>query len=211
MLENLIIKSLISNDEYARKVLPYLKTEYFGENTHKVLYKIISNYITKYNNIPSIEALKIELGSTDGINEKLYREASETLTHVFSEINSVQDMNWLLITTEKFCQDKALYNAIHQAIEIMDDEKSLVAKGSIPKLLQDALGITFDNSIGHDYIDAATDRFEFYHRESEKIPFDLELFNRITKGGVSRKTLTVILAACVHPDTKIKIRFKKKA
>lgn len=194
MLENLIIHGLITDDTFARKAFPYIKIEYFNDVRHKTLFKLISNFINKYNTLPSIESIKVDLSTTDGINEKLYHESIELIQSISSINTTNRDTTWLIDQAEKFCQDKALYNAIMQSIEIMDDTTSTLAKGSIPKLLQDALGVTFDSSIGHDYIESADDRYEFYHRVEEKIAFDLYLFNKITKGGVSRKTLTVVLA-----------------
>lgn len=209
MIENLIIQNLMSSDEYMRKTLPYIQNDYFTDNKHKVLFRLISNYVDKYNSIPNYDTIKLELSNVDGITEKLYHESYELLSQI-SQQETKNDMKWVIDTTEKFCQDKALYNAIMKSIEIMDEKNSKLPKGAIPKLLQDALGVTFDNSIGHDYIESALERYEFYHRKEEKIPFDLHYFNEITKGGISRKTLTVVLAGCVHPDTKVKIRFRKK-
>lgn len=209
MIENLILNSLMHSDEFTRKALPYLNIDYFTDNRHKILFKIISKYIDKYNKNPSPEAITIELSNSDGITEKLYHESVELL-HAINKEQTNNDIKWVIDTTEKFCQDKALYNAVMKSIEIMDDNNSKLPKGAIPKLLQDALGVTFDNSIGHDYIESSIARYEFYHRKEEKIPFDLHYFNEITKGGISRKTLTVILAGCVHPNTKIKVRIKER-
>lgn len=193
MIEQTILAGILFNDEYCRKVIPHLKDDYFSAKKHKALFHIISKYIQKYNQAPSVEALKIEIGSKDGIPENLYHEMVEEIPELKHDESSRLD--WLVDVTEKFCQDKALHNAILESIAIMDDsgDKQLT-KGSIPKILSDALAVSFDNSIGHDYLDDYLDRYDFYHRTEEKIAFDLHYFNEITRGGLSKKSLNVCLA-----------------
>ena len=128
-----------------------------------------------------------------------------------ANVESDKNEQWLLDTTEKFCQEKAIYNAIMDSIQILDNKDPNRSKGSIPNLLSDALGVSFDPNVGHDYMDKFSDRYEFYHRVEKRIPFDLEYFNKITKGGLPQKTLNIALAGCVHPDTKIKVRIRKKS
>ena len=195
MLERTILSNLIFNKDYSRKVIPHLKDEYFSDRKYKAIFHILNSYIGKYNQPPSIEALKVDISGKEGLPENLYYEIVEELEH-FKPSESENDSQWLLDTTENFCQEKALYNAIMNSISIIDEKekKDGLLKGAIPQLLSDALGVSFNNSIGHDYIEDSDDRFDFYHRKEEKVLFDLDYFNKITRGGLSRKSLNVILA-----------------
>jgi replicative DNA helicase len=190
MIEKTILSHLIFNEPFARKTLPFLKDEYFQNQPDKVLYKLISDYVQKYNNTPTKEVLFLELNNKDGLSETTFKDTKRLIEDLQSENT---DINWLLDSTEKFCQEKAVYNAIMASIKILDD-KSSMDKGSIPVLLSDALGVSFDVSVGHDYFSNSDDRYEFYHRREEHIPFDLDFFNKITKGGLVRKTLNIALA-----------------
>jgi replicative DNA helicase len=194
-IETLILKNLIYNDEYSRKVLPFLATEYFVEHTDKLLYEQINSFINKYNNLPTKEALVIELDGTP-LKDEEFQNVTELITHLDEERTDEQtDLQWLLETTEKFCQDKAIYNAVVASISILDEpEKSQSDKGAIPDLLTSALSVSFDPHVGHDYLMDSDDRYSFYHNVEKKIPFDLEYFNKITQGGLSTKTLNVALA-----------------
>ena len=191
--EIVILKNLLQNEEYTRKVLPFLRTDYFTEHSDKTLYEKINNFITKYNSLPSQEALQIELSETK-MNEEEFRDSSQLLKDIDSHAEDYTDINWLLDTTEKFCQDKAIYNAVVDSISILDNPKSTTDKGAIPDILSDALSVSFDPHVGHDYIDDSDDRYDYYHRIEERIPFDLDYFNRITKGGLPQKTLNICLA-----------------
>ncbi len=194
-IETLILKNLIHNDEYARKVLPFLNKEYFEEHTDKLLYGHIDTFINKYNNLPTKEALVIELENSP-LKDVEFDKVTELLIHVEEQnTDEKPDIQWLLETTERFCQDKAIYNAVVQSIKILDEpDKSQNDKGAIPELLTDALSVSFDPHIGHDYFLDSDDRYLFYHRVEKKIPFDLEFFNKITQGGLSSKTLNIALA-----------------
>ena len=194
-IETLILKNLIHNDEYARKVLPFLNKDYFEEHTDKLLYEQVDTFITKYNNLPTKEALVIELENST-LNDSEFDNVTALLTHVEGENTDEKTyIKWLLETTERFCQDKAIYNAVVKSIKILDEpEKTKDDKGAIPELLTDALSVSFDPHIGHDYFLDSDDRYLFYHRVEKKIPFDLEYFNKITQGGLSTKTLNVALA-----------------
>ncbi len=193
-IESLILRNLIHNEEYSRKVLPFLKDEYFMENTDKLLYKQVDNFINKYNNLPTKEALVIELDDTE-LKDEEFENVTGLINQLELEKNEQSDIQWLLETTEKFCQDKAIYNAVVQSIGILDEpEKSKSDKGAIPELLTDALSVSFDPHVGHDYLLDSDDRYDFYHRVEKKIPFDLEFFNKVTQGGLSSKTLNVALA-----------------
>ena len=191
--EIVILKNLLQNEEYTRKVLPFLKTDYFTEHSDKTLYEKINNFVTKYNSLPSHEALQIELSEAK-MNEEEFKDSSQLLQDIDSHAEDYTDINWLLDTTEKFCQDKAIYNAVVDSISILDNPKSTADKGAIPDILSDALSVSFDPHVGHDYIDDSDDRYDYYHRVEERIPFDLDYFNRITKGGLPQKTLNICLA-----------------
>jgi archaellum biogenesis ATPase FlaH len=174
-------------------VLPFLKTDYFTNNGEKIVYDTVSGFVTKYNALPTKEALSIELQEVK-INEEEFKETMELLDEISKDTEEYTDLSWLLDTTEKFCQDKAIYNAVVESISILDNPKSNQDKGVIPEILSDALSVSFDPHVGHDYLDDSDDRFDFYHRVEEKIPFDLEYFNKITKGGLSQKSLNICLA-----------------
>ncbi len=191
--ETAILKNLLQNEEYTRKVLPFLKTEYFTENADKTLYDKIQEFVTKYNSLPSKEALVIDLSDTR-MHEEEFKDSMELLDDIEKDTEDYTDINWLLDTTEKFCQDKAIYNAVVESISILDNPKSTKDKGYIPDILSDALSVSFDPHVGHDYLDDSDDRFDFYHRVEERIPFDLDFFNKITKGGLPQKTLNICLA-----------------
>lgn len=191
MIEKTIISHLVFNEAFARKTLPFLKDEYFHNHHEKTVYKLIDTYVKKYNSTPTKEVLHIELKNKEGLSENTYKESKELIDNLTVENTEVQ---WLLDSTEKFCQEKAIYNAIMASIKILDDKTGTTSTGSIPTLLSDALGVSFDVSIGHDYFANSDDRFNFYHRKEEHIPFDLDLLNKITKGGLVRKTLNIALA-----------------
>ena len=187
--EDLIFSNLLHNDEFTRNVLPYIKPEYFTERSYRIVYNLIFNFFEKYNSLPSKPALKIELDELT-IAQGDYDECIQIVNRLDK---TDVDSEWLMEKTEQFCQDKAIYNAIMESIQIIDG-KTDKDKGALPQLLQDALGVSFDNSIGHDFLEDYEDRYEFYHRKVEKIEFDLKFFNTITRGGIPRKTLNVILA-----------------
>ena len=189
-IENLILSNLLYNEEYSRKVIPFLKTDYFSDQSQLVIYKLIDIYFNKYNACPSLDALAIDLTNIQ-INEMLFNQSKEVLA---SLQNTPIDIKWLLENTEQFCQEKAIYNAIRKSLEVMDDKTGKLSRGSIPQLLTDALGVSFDTHIGHDFIEDSSERFEFYHKKEVRVPFDLEYMNKITNGGLPRKTLNVILA-----------------
>ena len=206
--EKVILDSLVTNEEFSRKTLPFLKGEYFHDRNERVVFDTIEHYILKYNLLPTKVALSVELGNNTEISEETYTQCAGLVESIVPD--PLSSLDWLLETTEQFCQTKAIYNAIHESIKIMDDKTGKASKGAIPDLLSQALSVSFDNSIGHDFFEDASSRYDFYHRREEKVSFDLEILNRITGGGFARKTLNVLLAGCVHPDTKVKIRFRKR-
>ena len=189
-LETQILSNLLFNEEYVRKVVPFLKTDYFLEVEDREVFKCISDFVIKYNSPPSKSALLIALQENRKISEDLYAKC-ETLINGLIEDNTNEE--WLLDTTEQFCKDKAVYNAIMESIQIIDG-KGDKTPDALPNILSDALSIGFNVTVGHDYIENAEERFDFYHRLEEKMPFDLEFFNKITEGGLSNKTLNIALA-----------------
>ena len=192
-LETTILKNLLYNEEYTRKVLPFLSVNYFQEREDKILYEKIDEYINQYNALPTQEALAIELDKSP-IKDEEFQNSLKLLESITNE-NDEANISWLLDSTEKFCQDKAIYNAVVESISILDEKgRNTRDKGSIPDILSDALSVSFDPHVGHDYFLDADERYKFYHRIEEKIPWDLEFFNRITKGGLSNKTLNIALA-----------------
>jgi len=190
-LSNLIFSNLINSEEYGRKVLPYIKEEYFETYSDKVIFGVIKSYVEKYNKFPNDQAVKIDLESMQ-LDDRVYKECKEKLSEL--EYDSTKDLEWVLDKTEKFCQERAVYNAIMSSIQILDNKDPKNSRGSIPKILQDALAVSFDTHIGHDFIEDSDPRFEYYHRVEDRVPFRLEYLNRITKNGLPKKTLNVILA-----------------
>lgn len=189
-LEQTILKNLIQNEPFTRKVLPFLKSEYFTESDEKVVFKEIQEYFMKYTKPPTTEALLINLDNNTSLNENELKMSKTVISQFDKETTP---MDWLVEETEKWCKDRAIYIAVMDSIEVID-KKSQRSTGEIPELLKDALSVSFDQHIGHDQIEDADARFEFYHTEEEKIPFDLEYFNKITKGGLPNKTLNICLA-----------------
>lgn len=193
MLEQTILANLIHNEEYCRKVIPYIRESYFDDVTIKKIFSTFSDYVDEYKEPPSVEALKIMLDGRKDLNEEMFKEVIRTVDEL--KIDKATNQEWLVSETEKFCQDQDLINSVRKAIMIIDGKDKEMDKGSIPKLLSDSLGISFDTHIGHDYLDDFEDRYEFYHRKEERLPFDIDMLNKITKGGLPKKSLTVLLAS----------------
>jgi len=190
-VESMIVNSLLYNEGYVRRVLPHLKDEYFEELNNKIVFDEINKYFTKYDAIPTKEALSIELETRSDLTGDTYTTIVDWLGHSQDEPH---ELKWLCDTTEKWCRDRAVYNALLESIQIADGNSETMGRDAIPSILTDALSVSFDNSVGHDYLYDSDERFEFYHRVEEKIPFDLEMFNKITKGGLGNKTLNIALA-----------------
>ena len=190
-VENLILKNLLLDEVFVRKSLPFIRAEYFNDPLERNLFEVIAKYFTQYNAIPTKEALEIEVGQLDTISD----EQHKNILHIIREIDEEKsEPDWIVDVTEKWCQDRALYIALMSSIKIAEGNDEQRAAGSIPSILSDALAVSFDNHIGHDYLEDYEERYEFYHRTEDKIPFDLEFFNRITKGGLPNKTLNIALA-----------------
>ena len=196
-LEQKILKHLILDEEYTRKTLPFIKGEYFQESSEKLLFSEIESYVNKYNTMPTQEALIIEIDKRVNLTDDQHKKTIALVKQITID-PEVSDTKWLIDATEDFCQEKAIYNGIMQSIQILDDKNKnnteKLDKGSIPKILADALSVSFDNHIGHDFIDDAETRYDFYHKVERRIPFDLDYLNRITKGGLAEKSLNIVLA-----------------
>ena len=192
-IEQTILTNLIFNSEYARKVIPYIKGEYFQDTTQRIVFETIDGYVEKYKANPdNIEVIKLDLEKAT-LNEEQYKKSLECVDSLSLPISEEQ-FKWLVDETEKWCKDKAIYNAILNGIHIIDGKSKDQTPDAIPEILTDALSVSFDTHIGHDYMEQYEERYDFYHAKEEKIPFDLDFFNRITKGGLPNKTLSVWLA-----------------
>jgi replicative DNA helicase len=193
MLENVILENLLHNEEYVKKVLPFLKEEYFSENNHLTVFSKIKDFVVKFNKAPTQDELLVELTSTKGLNQTDYESSVDTVKEL-TKRNKAPSYDWLLEQTEQFYKDRTLYNAIVSAASMIEDNKAEV--GQIPDLLKDALSVSFENSIGHDFRGMVEERYNMLHKTNEyKIPFDLDDFNEIFSGGLSKKTLSVIAAS----------------
>jgi replicative DNA helicase len=190
-VEILILRNLIHNEDYARKVIPFLKKDYFEEESQRILYGEISDFIEGYNKLPTKEILQIELSNLTDLTQENYNQISQTID-ILDKVPS--DDDWLMDTTEKWCRDRAIYLALMESIQLADGKDSTKNRDAIPDILKQALAVSFDNHVGHDYLEDYEERYNFYHQEEEKIPFDLDYFNKITKGGLPNKTLNVALA-----------------
>ena len=190
-LEQTILRNVLTDEKYMRKVLPFIKPEYF-QGVYRTLFKEAGKYVAKYNKLPTAETLIIELQESTSMSEEQFQMSMDIVPQLYS--GEVIDPDWLLNSTEKWCQDRAIHIAIMESISIIDGKHESMTKNALPDLLSKALGVSFDNSVGHDYIDNYEERYDFYHTEEDRIPFDLDYFNKITKGGVPRKTLNIALA-----------------
>ena len=187
----MILKNLLLTEEYPRRVLPFVKQEYFQDYTDKVIFDLIDKYFVKYSAVPTVEALTIEVGQISTLNDEQFKQITQTLSSFDKEET---ELDWLLDTTEKWCKERAIYLALMKSIKIADGSDDKKTPDAIPSILSDALGVSFDNHIGHDYIDDYEERYDSYHRVESKVPFDIEFFNKITKGGLPSKTLNIALA-----------------
>ena len=190
-LEQTILRNLLTNEEYTRRVLPFLAPDYF-EGVYKDLFKEVAKFVSKYNKIPTLESFKIEVDEGNRLSEENYRQAIEMLPNIFTAES--ENLDWLVERTEKWCQDRSVYNAVMESISIIDGKHATLQKNAIPDVLSKALGVSFDTNIGHDYLEQVDERYDYYHEQEERIPFDLENFNKITKGGLPNKTLNIALA-----------------
>jgi len=190
-IENTIINNLFFDEQFTRKTIPFLKESYFTKREEKILFREIHAFINKYNNLPTKESILIELNNRKDLNEEEYKSTKELVASIKEEET---DLQWLTDTTEKFCKDRAVHNAVLEGITILEGKDKTRTPESLPSLLSDALGVSFDKHVGHDYIEDASERFDWYHTKEKRYPFDLSYFNRITKGGIPSKTLNIALA-----------------
>ena len=190
-LEKTILNNLITNNEYARKVLPFLKSDYFQDKNEQIIFEEIQKFSIKYSKLPTSTSLQVELDNRKDLNEQQFKD----ITSIVDSFQSEEvDGQWLLDTTEKFCKDKAVYNAVVDGISIIEGRDKKRKPAALPSLLTNALAVSFDNRVGHDYLTDAEDRYDYYHKKEDRIPFDLDFFNKITKGGLPQKTLNIALA-----------------
>jgi replicative DNA helicase len=190
-VELLVLNNLLYNEKYTRKVIPFIKEEYFEQNREKIIFQEMFTFIDKYSKVISKDSLFIEVENRTDINEETFKEVVQCInTFEDAEVNE----DWLIDTTEKWCRDRAIYLALMDAIQIADGNDENRNRDAIPSILSDALSVSFNSQVGHDYLEDYEERYEFYHRQEDKIPFDLEYFNKITKGGLPNKTLNVALA-----------------
>lgn len=192
-IEQTILKNLIYNEDYSKKVLPFVNNQYFSDKTEKILHEHINEFAIKYNALPSYESLIISIKDKNGLSEEEVKKTTEYLNEIRINKDEQSKLDWLVDVTEKFCQEKSIYNAVLESIHILEG-KSAADKGTIPKVLSDALAVSFDSHVGHDYLENSDERYEFYHKTENRVPFDLEYFNKITKGGLPQKTLNIALA-----------------
>lgn len=193
LMEKIILKNLVKNEEYCRKVLPFLKREYFTSNSEQFLFVHINDFVTSYSSLPTKDALNILMESQKGISEDEYKNSIRLLNEIYSNAER-EDFKWLVEKTEKFCKDRAIHIAIMDSISILGNKNAEVSENSIPELLSEALAVSFDTKVGHDFIEDSESRFDFYSKTEKRISFDLDYFNRITDGGTPSKTLNIIMA-----------------
>ena len=190
-LEYTIIKNLVCNDEYRRQVFPYLKVSYFESDTNLTLFKLIKSFIEKYEKCPTKESLEVDLQGASHLSEETFKNVSSAIRNLEKDDS---DYKWLVDTTEEWCRNRAIYLSLLESIKIAEGDDKEKDMGSIPTILSDAISVSFDNKVGHDYLDDYQERFDFYNRVETKIPFDLAMFNKVTKGGLTNKSLNVALA-----------------
>ena len=190
-VETTIIGNLIFNEDFSRKVLPFVRKEYFENFHEKVIFEEVSNFIIKYNSMPTKQALIIDIEKRTDLSDDVYKQVCDSIENL---IDTPNDNQWLIDTAEKWCRDRAIYLALIKSISIADGNDEEKGRDAIPSILSDALSVSFDNHIGHDYLNDYEERYDFYHQTEEKIPFDLDFFNKITKGGLTNKSLNIALA-----------------
>lgn len=208
-IEVLILAALTKQEEYTRSVLPFLKQEYFTGKAAKTTFSLINDYITTYNELPSTSELLVELDDQP-VDQDTFKGCNDLIDRLKSEAVNVHSTQWLIDNTEQHCKQKAVYNAILESVEIIDGKSKDKTAQAIPSIVEAALAVGFDTRLGHDYFEDAEERYNYYNTPEHRIPFAIDYLNRITKGGTPIKTLNVLLAGCVHPDTPVKIRYRKR-
>lgn len=206
-IEQKILSALIFDENYTRKVLPFIKPDYFQDKAERLVFETVAEFVNKYNSLPTKDALDVTITNKGGVSEHVYESFKETLD---SLSRPEEKLEWLVDASEKFCRERAIYNALLESISIVDGKDKKKKPEAIPSILQDAIAVCFDNSVGHDYEMDAESRYDVMTQESFRMKFDIDMLNTITGGGLKPKTLSVLMAGCVHPDTKVRIRFRKK-
>jgi replicative DNA helicase len=193
-METVILKNLVLNEDYSRKVVPFLQEEYFQDKAERTVFNIVSKFLLKYNNIPTKDAVLISLGDDKTLGDSEFKKCVAISDEMYKE-GEKSDTEWLVEHTEKFCKEKAIYNGIMASIGIIEGKDKEQTQNAIPEIMSKALSVSFDTRVGHDFFEDVDERYEYYHRVEERVPFDLEMFNLITGGGVRKKTLNVVMAA----------------
>ena len=193
-METVILKNLVLNEDYSRKVVPFLQEEYFQDKAERTVFNIVSKFLLKYNNIPTKDAVLISLGDDKTLSDSEFKKCVAISDEMYKE-GEKSDTEWLVEHTEKFCKEKAIYNGIMASIGIIEGKDKEQTQNAIPEIMSKALSVSFDTRVGHDFFEDVDERYEYYHRVEERVPFDLEMFNLITGGGVRKKTLNVVMAA----------------
>ena len=206
-LRKAILHNLINNQEYSQKVLPFLSPDYFQDKSEKIIFDEVHKYFVKYDQVPSYAAVKIQVQERNDLTEALYSEVDKFLS---KEIEPLPRVDFLVNKTEQWCQERAIVNAVYKAVNIIGGDDKKTPMTALPDLLSQAIGTSFDKSVGHDFMNDIEDRWDFYNRKEDKIPSGLEHFDYIMRGGFPSKTLGVLMAGCVHPSTKIKVKLRKK-
>lgn len=192
--ETLILFTLIHHEDFARKVLPFVRGEYFEQKKERIIFDLVQDYFTKYNTLPTTEIITVGISELGNISEQEEEDLKEYISEMVEGIDpETLNTDWMVDKAEEFCQERAIHNAIMESINIIQGDNKKLQKGAIPKILSDALAVSFDTNVGHDYVNDSDYRFEFYHRKERKVPFDLESFMKITKGGIAEKSLTILI------------------
>jgi replicative DNA helicase len=193
-MESVILKNLVLNEDYSRKVVPFLHETYFQNTSEKIVFDIVSKFILKYNNLPTKDAILVSLENQNTLSETDFKKSVSIVDDMFQQTDRT-DTQWLIDQTEKFCKEKAIYNGIMESIGIIEGKDKNKTQNAIPEIMSKALSVSFDTRVGHDFLEDVDSRYEYYHRVEEKVPFDLQMFNTITRGGTRKKTLNVVMAA----------------
>ena len=208
MIETLILKCLSSNESYTRAVSPFLKQEYFADKSEQALFLIASKYFRKYNTVAPIEVLKLEIDKLRDVSEPIHKHALEIISQL-EATNITSSQEWLVENTEAFVKDRALHLAIQKVIEIYQGSEKNLSTTAIPGIMTDALAVSFDHRLGHDFEKDSEAQLDYYHSDVVRIPFDVDILNQITNGGVPRKTLSILVAGCIDENTPVRIRISK--
>jgi hypothetical protein len=199
----------VNSDEYAKRVIPHVMPEYFSNRAEKTFYQLVCGFYEQYNRLPPKDVLNVKLDAMSGLSADDHSSTKKILTDSYDD-EYRYDMEWLMTETESFCRDKSVYNAIMKAVKIINGEDDKLSENQIPSMMQEALSVSFDKDVGHDYFENAEQRYDFYHASETKLATSIDLLNKIYSGGLTRRTLALLMGACVHPDTLVNVRIKRK-